>query len=551
MSKITKILALMLAVLFTLSLVACGGDDQGEVNETTVATTQEQPDASNDVTVAPGETTTTTTAATDKNGKTKKQKTTTTADSEKATEKAAKTSKTTKNSKLVDARKGISTTGALIERTTNKAGNASAKFIKSLKGFTLKILYPWENIYGDKKCQVAAEESIKEIQNMYGVKIEEEGQFNKYNENLASELAAKNCDNHIYYAQGNYFPSYFQKGYIADLTPAMREAAVDFNDPWYISDAKGFLNIDGKQYGWLATEDECQAPGMILYNKKLLNQKRLADPAKLATQGKWTWDVLEKYAKKYANDKSVTGFGAADTAGIFYVLAQQFGTSLTKLSRGAEPTTNITDPKFQAALTEYANWAVGKNAWCETFLGKSWTYAKTQFQQGKVALFYGGHDAIQGLKGTSTQKDIGVAPFPTKKSSKTYTGVASASFIAFIPIVYQKDASKILFIRNEYYRYNYRFIQRNFQYKWKSYFGNNTEAIENASNIKFARKGNKISFNWVAVCESPDAGITSNTIINEVLSGKSTAAQAIASKKNALIKAYSDVWSGHKITGNV
>ena len=532
MSKFTKIIALMLAVLFTLSLVACGGDKDENKDPTTAPAAQT--DASDNVTTLSGETTTT-------------------VSTKKGDKKSGKTTTTTKkqNNNLVDTSKGVSQTYGLIQRTTNRAGNASKKFVKSLKGFTLKILYPWENIYGDKKCQVAAEESIKEVENLYGVKIKEEGQFNKYNENLASELSAKNCDNHIYYAQGGFFPSYFQKGYISDLTPAMREAGIDFNDPWYMSEAKGFLNIDGKQYGWLATEDECQAPGMILYNKKLLNQKRLADPAKLAEQGKWTWDVLEKYAKKYDNDKSVVGFGAADTVGVFYVLAQQFGTSLVKLSRGSTPASNIADPKIKAALTEYADWTVGKNAWCETFVGKSWTYAKTQFQQGKVALFYGGHDAIQGLKGTSTQKDIGVAPFPTKKSSKTYTGVASASFIAFIPIVYQKDASKILFIRNEYYRYNYRFIQRNFQYKWQTYFGKNTEAITNAANIKFAKKGNKISFNWVTVCESSDAGITSSTIINEVISGKATAAQAIASKKNALIKAYNEVWSGHKVTGNV
>ena len=549
MSKITKILALMLAVLFTLSLVACGGDDQGEVNETTVATTQEQPDASNDVTVAPGETTTTTTAATDKNGKTKKQKTTTTADSEKATEKAAKTSKTTKNSKLVDARKGISTTGALIERTTNKAGNASAKFIKSLKGFTLKILYPWENIYGDKKCQVAAEESIKEIQNMYGVKIEEEGQFNKYNENLASELAAKNCDNHIYYAQGNYFPSYFQKGYIADLTPAMREAAVDFNDPWYISDAKGFLNIDGKQYGWVAYEDEYTMPSVIIYNKKLLNQKRLADPAKLASQGKWTWDVLEKYAKKFSNDKSVTGFVGSGVI-LLEAIANQYGASLTNVSRGAEPTTNIGDSKVKSALTTLGEWTVGKNAWCETFSDKSWSYGKTQLAEGKVAMYYGNHDTIQNFKGTSTQKDIGIAPFPTKKGSKTYTGISDPQFIAFIPIVHQDLASKILFVRNEYYRYNYRFVQRNFQYKWETYFGTNTEAITNAANIKFARNGNKVKFCWTNICETGD-GVSTASVINDVTSGKSTAAQAISSKKTALQKSYSDVWSGHKITGNV
>ena len=229
MSKFTKIIALVLAVMFMLSLVACGGDE-AENNEPTTAPAA-QAESGDNVTTLSGETTTTVTTKKGDKKSDKKTKTTTT--------------KTTQNPNLVDTSQGVSTVGKLIERTTNKAGNASDKFVKSLKGFTLKILYPWENIYGDKKCQVSAEESMKSVEDLYGVKITEEGQFNKYNENLASELSAKNCENHIYYAQGGYFPSYFQKGYISDLTPAMRESGVDFNDPWYISDAKGFLNIDG------------------------------------------------------------------------------------------------------------------------------------------------------------------------------------------------------------------------------------------------------------------------------------------------------------------
>lgn len=536
MSKITRIIALMLTVLFALSLVACGGDEGGEVESTTAATTAAADETTEAVVTEAGETTTTTVS--DKTTKTKKQdsKTTTKAD---------------QKDDLADGRADISTTGALIERTTNKAGNASAKFVKSLKGFTLKILYPWENIYGDKKCQKSAEASIKEVEDLYGVKIEEEGQFNKYNENLASELSAKNCENHIYYAQGGYFPSYFQKGYIADLTTAMREAAVDFNDPWYISDAKGFLNIDGKQYGWVAYEDEYTMPYCIIYNKSLLNKKRLADPAKLAEQGKWTWDTLAKYAKKFANDKSVTGFGIGSSVMALSAIADQYGTSLTKVSRGSEPTTNITDSKVKSALTELSEWTVGKNAWCETFSDKTWTYGKTQLAQGKVAMYYGTHDEIKGFQGTSVQDDIGIAPFPTKKASKSYTGISNPQFIAFVPIVHQKDASKILFIRNEYYRYNYRYVNRNFQYKWETYLGDNDEAITNAANIKFAKEGNKVKFCWTTVCESSDASTSTMSVISEVITGKSTAAQAISSKKNALTKAYSEVWSGHKTTGNV
>ena len=162
MSKFAKIIALMMAVLFTLSLVACGGDAEDNNDPTTAPTAQTE--TSDNVTTLSGETTTTVTT---KKGDKKADKTT--------------TKKTTQNANLVDTSQGVSTTGKLIERTTNKAGNASDKFVKSLKGFTLKILYPWENIYGDKKCQASAEDSMKSVEDLYGVKITEEGQFNKYN----------------------------------------------------------------------------------------------------------------------------------------------------------------------------------------------------------------------------------------------------------------------------------------------------------------------------------------------------------------------------------
>lgn len=531
MSKLTKFLALMMAVLFALSLVACGGDEPN---------TKETTKASGQVTNANDASDST---VTEKDGKVVTKVTT-----KGITTKANNNNKVTKTQGETMPK---ATAGSLIQRTTNKAGNASASFVKSLKGFNLKILYPWENIYGDKKCQTTAVESINEVQKLYGVKITEEAQFNRYNESLAAELSAKKCDNHIYYAQEGNFASYFSKNYIADLTSGMREAGIDFNDPWYISNAKGFLNIDGKQYGWIAYEDEYTMPFCIVYNRNLLNKKRLTEPSVLAEQGKWTWDTLEKYAKKFENDASVTGFYGEASPILLEAIANQYGTTLTKASRGTQPTTNITDTKVQAALTELGAWTGGKKPWCETFSGKAWNFGKNQLYSGKVAMAFGTHDLIQGFASTSIKSDIGIAPFPNKTASTTYTGVSTPQFIAFVPIVHQKDVSKILFIRNEYYRYNYRYVQQNFQYKWENYLGEGNEAIVKASKIKYAQDGNKVIFCWTSISESSDASTKTQSIISAVVSGKETAAQAISSKKNALTKSYNDVWKGHITTGEV
>ena len=78
-----------------------------------------------------------------------------------------------------------------------------------------------------------------------------------------------------------------------------------------------------------------------------------------------------------------------------------------------------------------------------TFAGQDWTYAKTQFAKGNIAMCYGFHDTIQQF--TGYDGNFGVAPFPSKTGTTSYTNVAIPQFINFIPSQYQKEADKILF----------------------------------------------------------------------------------------------------------
>ena len=539
MSKMKKITAFALAFLFALSLVACDGSGENDDQKQTQSAKQ----SVTGVVTKAGETTTTVSGKKSKDKKSKDKKSKDKKSSKKGKKKAQFTTKPVLRKKV-----NVTTQG-LIARTTNRAGNASAKFVKSLKGFTLKILYPWENIYGATKCKSYYTKSMNDVKKAYGIKIKEEGKWDRYNESLAAELASKKCANHIYYAQEGNFASYFKKGYISDLASAMREAAVDFNDPWYFSDAKGFLNINGKQYGWVPVEDEYTTPFMIIYNKTLLARKSLTDPATLAEKGKWTWSTLETYAKKFDNDKSVTGMGTIDSESMVEAIATQLGTALTKVKKGQSPTTNITDSKVKSALETFSSWCVGKKAWCDTFKGEAWNYAKNKLVNGKLAMIFGFHDTVQNLKSAKDNSVFGIAPFPTKNPSKKFTSVSIAQFIAFIPIVHQKIAAKILFARNEYYRYTYRYADRCARYRWESYLGDGN-AVTNAINIKYGKKGNKSKMTWTSVCEDAEANVTTLSIVNEIKNGKGVAT-AISGKKKALANTYKKVWKGYKITGNV
>ena len=518
MSRVKQILALILVSCFALTLVACGGDDAKKTDTTTAKPTNAAV-AVGQSTTAEGETTTTTGG--------------------KVNNKSDKTTTTTKRQNV----KKVPDLRNLVARTKSPASS----FTKSLKGFTLKILYPWENIYGNRKCQTYAEKAIAAVEKQYGVKISEKGQFARYSDSLSAEFAANKFDNHIYYAYNSDFASYFSKGYLSDLTPAMRETGTTFTERWYISEARNFLNIDGKQYGWIAAEDEYTLPFCIIYNSKLLKQKNLADPAQLAAKGQWTWDKLEEYAKKFKNDAN-TGFYCGSSTMLLTAIANQYGTTLTKVKKGAQPTTNINDSKVKTALDTLRTWTVGKGAWATPSIGNQWTAPKNALREGKVAMYYGTHDDIKELASSSDNSIYGIAPFPNKTASKSYTGVSVPQFIGIIPKKWSSDVAKIVFIRDEYYRQNDVYTDRNFQYKWETYLGDQ-EAIDNAADIKYARNGNRIIFDWTSICETGKT--QTGTIIGQVVKGSKTAAQAISANKNALVAAYKKVWDGHKTTGNV
>lgn len=521
MSETKKLVALMLIVVFSLSLVACNPSAVSEPDNSTASPTDEATDS---VAATLGESTTTVSGKTENN----------------------------ENTEKTDEMQGNVSSDSFysVERTTNKDGNATDEFIKSIEGFTLKILFPWEDIYDNKKVQKAAKASINEVEKLYGVQIKEKSQYNNYYENLASELAAGTCENHIYYAKSGNFASYFHNGYIADLTDGMKESGVDMYEPWYVSDAKGFLNIDGKQYGWIGYEENFTMPYCIIYNKKLLNKKGLRDPAKLAEDGKWTWDTLKTYAKAFDNDKKITGFYGGGI-NMFAAIAEQYDTKLSKVSKGTQPTTNVNDSKLVDALAEYGEWVSSDDAFCEIFSDKSEEYAKKQLSKGKIAMYYGAFEDIKALEDSSTAKNIGIAPFPTKDESNTYTNISTPEYVSFIPITHQADAAKILFIRNEYYRYNYQYASKNLLYKLETYLGDNDEVITNMADIWFGREGNTTQFCWTALCESNDARVTTESLLTDIESEILDAESAVNNKRNALTASYAELWKGHRITGNV
>ena len=450
----------------------------------------------------------------------------------------------------------VSKVEELIKRTKNSRGNPSDAFVNSLKGYNMTVYYPWTpESKGDvAEKKKSALDSIAAVEKEFGVTIKEDGKFDNYNETLTAKLTANNKKDlaQVYQLQYFNYASYFKNNYMCDLTVAMAKSGVDFKEPWYVRDANAFFNVNNKQFAWIATDAEYVFPNsIIVYNKTLIKNKKLTDPVVLAQQGKWTWDTIIKYANKLNDDsKGITGFGSVAVLNMVEQMLEQKGTALVNVKKGQSPTSNIANQTVKDTLSTLYAWCK-KGGPCNTFANHDWTYGKTQFAAGKVAIMVGGHDLIQTLKtNKKTTDEFGLVQFPTPTGTKKYVNTSAPHFAVFIPSAWKDDAAKILFLRNEMYRQNYRYAQRNFTYQWNKYFQDN-DTLEYACNMKYARGNNSTKFCWTTVCEkSGEPG--ASTVINEVLNSSSNnVASAVAKNKDRIDKAYKAMWDGFKITGNV
>ena len=522
MKKLTRVMAIVLALLCALALVSCGGDSETTADvTTTVATTQKQDET---VVTTTGNTTGTVSSVTN-------------------------TTVSNKDTKEPTNKPGVAKIDDLITRTKNASGNATDAFVNSLKGYNLTIMYPWEQKKPGSTIGDSLEYCREEVEKEFGVTITEDGYFSGYNEALTASLTARNAKAQVYMLQNFNFVSYFSNGYITDLTAAMKTAGVDFNEPWYIQDAQAFLNIDYRQYGWIAFSGTYTFPDCIIYNQEYIKNARLTDPAELAEQGKWTWDTLISYSKKLTTS-NVIGFGCLDKGSMLASMVAPKGVSVVNVTRGSKPTHNFNNQTIKDALATMQKWGNEKSVTLDFIAeGHDWTYGKTQLYKGNVAMCYGFHDTIQSLG--SSDYTFGIAPFPTEKGSTTYTNVCIPQFINFIPSQYQKEADKILFLRNEIYRHNYRFAARDFDIEWGGYFSNDTDVIEDASNLKYAKNGNTSVFDWSSISHDNDANATHSSILSAVINNGQSVQTALDKYSKALDKNYEDTWGSHKITGKV
>ncbi|MBQ2677007.1 MAG: extracellular solute-binding protein [Clostridia bacterium] len=525
MSYLKRALALVLALCFVLVIASCSKNPATGGDATTAATTTAaQGDANVETTVAGGDETVATGATTTKG--------------------TVVTTKMPTVATVTDI-EGYSTIGNEIKRTTDKNGNASAAFIKSLKGYTLKIFDPWTGAAAGTTLYQDAAFVETEVEKEFGVEIYQTGNWEGYAETVFANITSGRPDADIYKVQDFNYATYLSKKYMANLTKAMTTSGVDMKEPWYSQDARKFFNVNNGQYAWLGSNSA--QTFYLYYNKDMIKKAGLTDPADLVAKKQWTWDKLKTYSEKLTT-ASVMGLSCGTTVTDFLAsMVISSGSSLVVVDNGV-PKSNIKSAVVKNCLQTLATWTKNDAVFNIMKGQEMWQEAPNKFAKGELAMILGGTVDKSYRNYKSTFK-MGVVPFPTPKAGQDYVTQRKLQWIDFIPAPKATSAAKILFIRNEMYRVSYRLWDREFQINNQDMFPVGSKDLTNFSNIAFDRAGFKSAINVTSLTEKSGATASTDWTVYEVVNGTRTPQAAIDTYSSVIDQEYASTWKGLKITG--
>ena len=443
-----------------------------------------------------------------------------------------------------------------LENDSNMPDDA---FIASLRGTTVKILQPWYVEGPTSPIYRYYNDSETTLEKRYGVTIEEkQGTFSSYNTDVKAAIENKKTAEQVYQMQDFYFATFVQGGYMKSLTTAMRKAGVTFTEPWYIQEATAYGNINGNQYAWMSFDAEYAMPYIIAYNTRFIKEQKLEDPAQLAKNGQWTWAKMEEYANKLKTG-SRAGLATVSANALLSSMVSSAGGSIVTVQRGQTAKTNIKSTLAIDCLSQLESWA--KNGVLTYNKGESWQIPKEKFAKGEIAMLFCSHDALKENQSSTYAKNyVGIAPFPNRTASKTYHSVQGLNFMTFIPnTVSDDEAAKILFIRDQLYRYNYRYRNVTFNYLYSNYnldTEGDADALNMARDLKYGLNGFNKTIDPSAILEydaTPADGspILGTKIVVPVLAQEKTAAQAISENGDALQTSYNRTSQNMKLTGRI
>lgn len=203
----------------------------------------------------------------------------------------------------------------------------------------------------------------------------------------------------------------FPKGAISKMFQPL-DNYIDFNDEWF-KDRKSIndpFSINGKHYASIISPE---IDVLMIYNKAVIKENALTDPADLLKEGKWDWDTCKKMMtdfcgkgeERYAIDGWWVSKGFTNSSGVPFI-----GMTDGKIVN------NIRDSKIEKAQEFLYN--LNKENLAYPLKDKEWKTRADYVGEGKTLFFAVGYWALTevnteyGLAQYGDIKDVGFVPVP-------------------------------------------------------------------------------------------------------------------------------------------
>lgn len=541
MKHLKSLLAVLLCFVLVFSLAACGSEPADQADGTT--TGNSVAGTTRSARTDTGETTTSvvegggTTSIVQDNGTTSVVQGSTSVVQDNGTTSVVQGGTTS----IATGGNGKVTGGGGKTTSTTKKGQAASNgdFVASLKGLEINI---WEmrgekmergTTSGDRYYAI-----LNKIGKKYGCTITYKP---KTEGDLKTSILSGKPEANVISIQDYVFPAWLTAGVCADLDSAMAQTGIDFSSPWYDKDITAFCNFNGKQNCWNATIRE---PYMITYNKRMVQEARLADPYSLYEKGQWTYDKLaeymEKLTKKSASGEVLTnGFMVSTSVSLLMHCIINNGTSAIKVSNG-RLVSNLKDKKVTGALEGFRKMSH------LTSSGSKWDDAMIYFAQGKAAMCFATKYVFSTINTYGMTDAVGVVPFPMgPDAGKNAKYGVYQTFPTFIAKTDEKDAAKILYVMDEVYKEHYSYRDQDFYDDFRALIRDN-KAYETFKSFSLDASKTELKYDSLAGIVWPPAPQAYFNLATSL--GTNAVSTAVNTNDKAFNTGLNDVWGGTQFT---
>lgn len=428
--------------------------------------------------------------------------------------------------------------------------DVSEEFLESLRGLEMTIVYPWSiGDEGEADKESFDYKHLQKLHEEYGFILKTKGQGNGYQSAMVTAVLSGKPLGHVMLCPETDFIDWYYAGIMTNLSPAAKELGIDFaKDSIYNRTISKWTNLDGGQYGFNFGYENT-AYTTLYYNKRILEENSLEDPHSLLKKGEWTWGKLREYALKCQVTESdgtvsVHGYGAWTIDETLTAMIYSNDGDYLTLDSNKQLKVNIKDPKVTEAMDEYYKWV---NTDKILFVPEGgWKTAMQDFVNGSFAFLLGTDEVMTIANASGMSDEYGMISFP-KGPSNTSNETTYQSNLRywFIPVTYQKDAAKYLFIMDLIRRADTRTYDEKFEENF--YLKISDEASYEFYKDRLSKPEKYSLYNYSGIGYVSGANLFG--LSSEMYKGTKTPGTLVETYFDSLNSFLRDVWGDVKITG--